>query len=403
MLPAPVDFRESRSKFTEVLIALGLSIGAAVSLGFSRFAYALLLPPMRESMRWTYVEAGGMNTANAIGYVFGSLLAAWFSRVLGIKYTFLFSFTVSALALLASGLVNTYPELAALRFVGGLATAVLFIIGASLATGISPQSPQPWTALLVSVYITGVGSGIVISGLVLPPILERIGVEGWQNGWILLGAISLVLLLAAALAVRALPPQQRRDASALPLSEAIFLWPTFTSYAFFGAGYVAYMTFIIVLLRQNGATAGATATFWIVLGVASVVGTMVWGRILGKITSGWGPSLVSIVVLVGTLPVLLSPGLIATYVSAILFGGSFMAGPSSATMIVRRLTAPHLATAAIAGMTVAFAIGQAIGPVVSGYVSDGTGFVSAGLWAASLMLIAAAFLAPLQQNRNTGK
>lgn len=69
-------------------------------------------------------------------------------------------------------------------------------------------------------------------------------------------------------------------------------------------------------------------------------------------------------------------------------------------MIVRRLTAPHLATAAIAGMTVAFAVGQAIGPVVSGFVSDGTGLVSAGLWAASAMLIGATLLAPLQRSRD---
>lgn len=153
------------------------------------------------------------------------------------------------------------------------------------------------------------------------------------------------------------------------------------------------------LLRQNGANAGATAPLWIVLGVASIVGIMVWGRILGKITSACGPSLVSVVVLVGALPVLLSPRLIAAEISAILFGGSFMTGPNLATMIVRRLTAPHLTTAAIASMTVAFAISQAIGLVVSGFVSDGTGLVSAGLWAASLMLIAAALLAPFQQKR----
>jgi len=54
--------------------ALVLSLGAAVSLGVTRFAYGLLLPPMRESLGWSYTLAGAMNTANAAGYLAGALL-----------------------------------------------------------------------------------------------------------------------------------------------------------------------------------------------------------------------------------------------------------------------------------------------------------------------------------------
>ena len=38
-----------------------------VALGFTRFAYALLLPAMRHELSWNYAAAGGMNTANALG------------------------------------------------------------------------------------------------------------------------------------------------------------------------------------------------------------------------------------------------------------------------------------------------------------------------------------------------
>ena len=61
----------------EIAVALGLCVGAAVALGFSRFSYALLLPPMRANLGWTYVEAGALNTANGTGYVVGALIAAW--------------------------------------------------------------------------------------------------------------------------------------------------------------------------------------------------------------------------------------------------------------------------------------------------------------------------------------
>ena len=54
-------------------LALALSLGAAVSLGVTRFAYGLLLPVMREYLGWTYTLAGAMNTANALGYLIGAL------------------------------------------------------------------------------------------------------------------------------------------------------------------------------------------------------------------------------------------------------------------------------------------------------------------------------------------
>ena len=54
-----------------------------VALGLGRFAYALLLPPMRQALGWGYTEAGLINTANAVGYLSGSLLAPWLIRRMG--------------------------------------------------------------------------------------------------------------------------------------------------------------------------------------------------------------------------------------------------------------------------------------------------------------------------------
>jgi predicted MFS family arabinose efflux permease len=381
-------------------IAIGLSLGAAVSLGFSRFAYALLLPPMRTALHWTYVEAGGLNTANAIGYIVGSATAAWFSKRLGIRATFLLSLLLSGLMLLGSGFVDTYGALAALRTVGGFSTAILFIIGASLSASISPLASHRRSALLIALYISGVGTGIVVSGFVVPPILARLGTDGWQSGWIWMGCLALLSLVPAGCAVRAIPPQQSRDSGALPWKETVFLGPTFIGYALYGAGYVSYMTFIILLLQQQTHGSPEQMTlFWIVLGLASVFGTLFWGRALSKIHDGKGPALISLVVLIGALPVLIWQSLPAAFVSAVIFGGSFMAGPSSVTILVRKLAPAHLCTAAIAAMTVAFAIGQAIGPIFTGYISDMTGSVSAGLWAAPALLIIGALIAPLQRIR----
>ena len=76
-----------------------------------------------------------------------------------------------------------------------------------------------------------------------------------------------------------------------------------------------------------------------------------------------------------------------------------MAGPTAVTVIVRKLLAQPTWTAALAALTVAFAIGQAIGPLMSGVVSDATGSVGAGLWLSPVLLIAAAVFALFQRSR----
>jgi predicted MFS family arabinose efflux permease len=390
--------RQPRRDVGDPWIAIGLSIGAAVSLGFSRFAYALLLPPMRASLHWNYVQAGGMNTSNALGYVVGSAIAAWLSRRMGIKRAFLVTLAISGVVLVATGLTSNYAMLMALRFVGGFATAIAFIVGASLAAGVNPAGTPQRAALALAIYITGVGSGIAVSGLVVPVLLARLGAAGWPAGWVAMGAIALAALLPAAAATRRVPPQAARDEGVMPWKDIVFLWPTFANYLLFAAGYVSYMTFIIVLIRNGGGTS-YIAAFWIVLGLASVFGTIAWGRVLPRLGIRMSSPVVALVVLAGTLPVLVSPTVTAAFVSAVVFGASFMAGPTAVTVIVRKLLRPQTWTAALAALTVAFAIGQAIGPLASGLVSDATGSVIAGLWLSPVLLIAAAVSALFQRTR----
>ena len=58
-MPSPPSFAPlSISPLHSLWLAVALSMGAAISLGITRFAYALLLPPMREDLGWSYTLAG---------------------------------------------------------------------------------------------------------------------------------------------------------------------------------------------------------------------------------------------------------------------------------------------------------------------------------------------------------
>lgn len=382
----------------EIWVALGLAAGAAVALGFTRFAYALLLPPMRTELDWSFTAAGGMNTANAVGYIIGAGTAAMWAKRFGARSAFTHGIAVSAAALILSGLTSDYTALSVLRFVGGVATAITFVLGSSLAAQVHTGGNQRRSSVLVSIYMAGVGAGIVASGIIVPSALSAWGSDAWDIGWIMMGVLAASLVVPAAWAVRQVPVPAKSAAAAARIKLGP-LFPLFAWYVLFGAGYVSYMTFVIALLNEQDFSSRAVAAFFIVLGAASVLATLfVWGRVLGRMGRGTAPSLISAVVLVGVLPVLVSDGLTAALISALIFGSSFMAGPTAATVLARRSLPAHGWTSGIALLTVAFSVGQAIGPLVAGALSDSDGGIALGLWLSVVLLGLAALVALTQRD-----
>src|SRR6476661_6256472 len=124
-----------------LLVAAALALGSAVSLGLARFSYALLLPPMRADLGWSYFVAGAMNTVNAAGYLAGALAAPSVLRRAGARAVFLAGLFVTALALLGHGLVVDDATLYVLRFVTGVGSAATFVSGGLLAARLIGMPP----------------------------------------------------------------------------------------------------------------------------------------------------------------------------------------------------------------------------------------------------------------------
>jgi predicted MFS family arabinose efflux permease len=103
--------------------ALALALAAAVSLGLARFSYALLLPPMRSDLAWSYTTAGAMNTVNAAGYLLGALLAPrWLARH-DARRVMLAGGVVASMLLALHALVRDDAALFVLRGATGWASA----------------------------------------------------------------------------------------------------------------------------------------------------------------------------------------------------------------------------------------------------------------------------------------
>ena len=104
-------------------VAFALALAAAVSLGLARFSYALLLPPMRSDLGWSYLTGGAMNTVNAAGYLVGALLMPAWLRRFGARGALLGGAVATGLLLMAHGALVADAGLLMMRALTGLASA----------------------------------------------------------------------------------------------------------------------------------------------------------------------------------------------------------------------------------------------------------------------------------------
>ena len=106
-----------------------------------------------------------------------------------------------------------------------------------------------------------------------------------------------------------------------------------------------------------------------------------------------------VVLAAGTvLPVLLG-GAVAAYLSGLVVGGSFLGVVTAVSISVREILPQPLWTAGLAFATIAFGVGQTVGPSLTGWVSDRTQDLGTGLLLSAALLLAGAGLALLQERR----
>ncbi|MDM0072223.1 YbfB/YjiJ family MFS transporter [Variovorax sp. J31P207] len=382
-------------------LALALSLGAAVSLGITRFSYGLLLPPMRADLGWSYALAGGMNTANAAGYLLGALLTPALMRRFGAVRLLVGGAVAASLFMAASGFFVSAPALLLQRLLAGLASAWVFVSGGLLAARLGSAQPSR-AGLLLGLYYGGTGFGITLSALLVPAVLQAAAgaPHGWAWAWWALALASVAATAVLAFAVRAFPGEGAVAAAPTPAPAAGRpAWPirrfgwALAGYALFGAGYIGYMTFVIALLREQGASPGDVTLFYALLGVACVASARLWAGLLDRFRGGGPQALLNALLGVATLLPVLSPAWPLTLASGLMFGAVFLSVVASTTALVRHnLPAPQWA-AGISAFTIVFALGQIVGPTVTGWISDGRGGLAGGLVASALALWAGALLA----------
>ena len=375
-------------------LILILSLAPTIGLGIGRFAYALVLPDMRDQLGWSYSAAGFMNTINAVGYLAGALLASRMIRRFGLSSTVRWATLACLLSLALCALSGNFVVLSLARLLIGVAAAALFVGGAALATTIAQSRPER-ANFLMSLFYAGPGLGILSSGLIAPFVLQAFGPGSWWIVWWALTLLSVVMtipLMLAPLDTRAAVDRTTRSAFSIrPV--LIYL----VGYFLFGAGYIAYMTFMIAYVRDGGGGAAAQSVFWSLIGISAFATPWVWRSVLALDRGGLATTIILGVNAIGAaLPIFgHSPLLLA--ISALVFGVAFFAVVGSTTAFVRFNYPPAGWPAGIAAMTIAFGIGQTLGPILVGAITDAMGSLSFALNVSAAMLALGAIAAMFQR------
>ena len=379
-------------------LALALSLGAAISLGVTRFAYGLLLPPMRADLQWSYTLAGAMNTANALGYLLGALATPRLMARFGPSRLVLWGAALASLFMGLSGFFTGAGPLLLQRVLAGAASAFLFIGGGLLAARLGALQPGR-SGFLLGLYYGGTGLGIVLSALLVPAVLEAAAgrPHGWAWAW---WALALACFAATAALVWPARAMRRMDATAPQAAAAAggrFRWrdfaPGLAGYALFGVGYIGYMTFVIALLREQGVDSARLTLFYALLGVAVVVSSRIWAGLLDRFRGGQPLALLNAVLGAATIVPALTSAWAAVLLSGLVFGGVFLSVVASTTALVRHNLPPVQWAAGISAFTIVFAAGQIVGPTVVGWIADGPGGLARGLVFSAFALWAGAAIA----------
>ena len=433
-LPPGARLAEGRIHYGWIVAVLGMATTFA-SLGIARFSLGMLLPAMRIDLNLSYTDMGFVSTGNFVGYLVAALVCGRIVRVFGARKVIVGGLVMIALSLLLVATASSVALVWPAYLVTGLGSGTAYVA----ASGLIPHwFSRRLRGRAAGILVIGSGPAIVLSGILVPTVIGRLGPPGWRTGWVILGAIVALVALVVGLWVRNHPselgldvhthgadavptadsagsssPAPSSDAAraadvpvAIPAADAPAAaadpTPAPSSrlsrtalqamlhlgliYFLFGCTYVVYITFIVTsLVQEHGFSQREAGYFWVIVGACSMLSGPPFGALSDRVGRGVGLATVFTLHGLSYLAISQSLPLWGVYASVVLFGVAAFAIPGIMVAAVGDYLPATQAASVFGTLTVAFGIGQAVGPVVAGAIAERTGGFSAAFLLAAVL------------------
>ena len=345
-----------------ILILTGIA-ALTIAVGIGRFSYTPILPYMISELNLTTTEAGLIASSNYLGYLLGSLIPIFPQFPKNIRSIFIYSIFISIISLFAMGLTNTFEVFILIRFIHGIFSAFVLILGTSL---IVSHVQKKGKIFLGTAHFSGVGLGMALSAIVV----SYLGFLNftWDELWFSIGILAILLSFQI---IKFTPIQKAEVKYNLKSKNKTSLGFSLItiSYGLYGFGYVAFGTFISTMSRLTPGLEKTEPYVWFVVGVTGIPSVFFWNWFGSKIGNDIGLFLANLILGLGVLFSVLINNEFGIFISCILFGLSFV--PITSMCLLegqKRFSGSFIVSTAI--LTFSFSIGQMIGPYLSGLLTD---------------------------------
>jgi len=357
------------------MLAIGLDVGVA------RVTYGVALPAFAEDLHLSLTAAGLLGTIHLIGYLFGTLASPSLNAKVGALALCRASHVAFAFAMLVCGLTSDIATVAAGRFVAGLAAGFgVFSIFLIVFDATEPSKRSAAGSLVWS----GIGVAIVASGLASGPILEG---GAWRLSFIVPAALALAVAVFIPRTVSAAPAQPKVAGTSpsrlaeLASARWIFL---VAAYFLFAVGYISYVTFAGVMLKEIGLSPTGVTWFWVMYGASSIAGVALGAALL----SGGFARRIALSAALGTGAIgsllVVHGGNWSVFAASVVVGLGSVATPAIVTFLIRNRTSDAAYPFFFTVGTASLGLGQLGGPAVSGLLADWFGASAIGWFAAAI-------------------
>ncbi|PIZ18400.1 MAG: MFS transporter [Deltaproteobacteria bacterium CG_4_10_14_0_8_um_filter_43_12] len=382
--------RGAKLHYGWIVILMGLFTTIAAH-GFGRMAYTIILPAMKDGLKFDYTQLGLLGTGNFIGYLTMAIIGGFLAARFGMRIVITVALVLMGCTMILTGFAQSFGFAFAMRLLTGIGNGAAYVPAMALGSVWFVTRRRGFATGVVS---GGIGMGTLISGMVVPPILTAYGTDGWRFSWYILGSAVLLLSGVVFLFVRSHPEEKGLlpigtdekggippvPSNAYPISSFEWIklyrvgpiWYLGTVYFFYGLSYIIYMIFFAAyLVKEMGFTQEWAGRLWAMVGGLSVFCGVIWGSISDRLGRNRGAALAYLIlglsyIIYGVLKIKFG-----FYLSAVMFGLTAWSIPTIMAAAAGDYVGPRLAPAGLGFITVFFGIGQALGPLLGGgYLAD---------------------------------